>query len=58
LGKVDPDIRHIEGLALHEELGKQALQLLGRMHVQGAYQMAMREQVGELVRQLAWGPAS
>jgi hypothetical protein len=26
-----------------DELGKEALQLLGRMHVQGAYQMAMRE---------------
>jgi hypothetical protein len=38
------------------ELGKEALHLLDRMHLQGAYQLAVREQVGELVRQLAWGP--
>lgn len=38
------------------ELGKEALHLLGRMPVRGAYQSAIREQVGELVRQLAWGP--
>jgi hypothetical protein len=38
------------------ELGREALQLLGRMHLQGPYQLAVREQVGELVRQLAWGP--
>jgi hypothetical protein len=40
------------------ELGRQALHLLGQMRLHGAYQMAVREQVGELVRQLAWGPAS
>jgi hypothetical protein len=38
------------------ELGKEALRLLGRMHLRGADQLAMRERVGELVRQLAWGP--
>jgi hypothetical protein len=38
------------------EIGKEALLLLRRMRVQGANQLAMREQVGELVRQLAWGP--
>jgi hypothetical protein len=35
---------------------KEALRLLGRMHLRGADQLAMRERVGELVRQLAWGP--
>jgi hypothetical protein len=38
------------------ELGKEALNLLSRMRVRGSDQLAMREQVGELVRQLAWGP--
>jgi hypothetical protein len=40
------------------ELGKEALNLLDRMHLQGPYQLAVRERVGELVRQLAWGPDS
>jgi hypothetical protein len=38
-------------------LGKEALHLLARLHLRGADQLAMREQVGELVRQLAWGTA-
>jgi hypothetical protein len=38
------------------ELGKEALRLLGKMGLRSAYQLAIREQVGELVRQLAWGP--
>jgi hypothetical protein len=37
------------------ELGKEALHLLDRMQLQGAYQLAVREQVGELVRQLLGG---
>jgi hypothetical protein len=39
------------------ELGKEALRLLGKIGQRSAYQSAIREQVGELVRQLAWGPA-
>jgi hypothetical protein len=39
------------------ELGREALHLLDQMRLQGADQLAMREQVRELVRQLAWGPA-
>jgi hypothetical protein len=39
------------------ELGREALHLLGQMHLDGPRQLAMREQLGELVRQLAWGPS-
>jgi hypothetical protein len=38
------------------ELGKEALYLLSRMRPDGPRQAAIRQQVGELVRQLAWGP--
>ena len=40
------------------ELGKEALHLLSLLRLQGANQLAMRQQVGELVRQLAWGPSA
>lgn len=39
------------------ELGKEALRLLGQMRLDGPRQARIREQMGELVRQLAWGPA-
>jgi hypothetical protein len=38
------------------ELSREARRLLGKMGQRSAYQSAIREKVGELVRRLAWGP--
>jgi hypothetical protein len=51
LGPTDPASPEVDPL----ELGRQALHLLGQMRLQGPYEMGVREQVGELVRQLARG---
>jgi hypothetical protein len=39
------------------ELGRQALQVLSQMKLEGLRQRDLREEAMELVRQLAWGPA-